>query len=514
MPDRRALAAVVAAGLLLRLWQIGKSALEIEQATWFYYATRPTGEMLKWLGTEITGTLDVLALHALSFATSSPVTMRICLLAFFPPTVWFMYKISELVFDDARPGLYAAFLFSISPLSIHHAQLLRYHSQAMFLTVGAMMFFLRYLSDGKRLNLLLFTIMFAASALTHYYALALLPALASGAIVLKGAPAGTSRRAANGLLAAGVALLILSPVFISQINRRVGGSAFDAGAMAGYIFSGAIINIPDAVIQFLLGGHFMIHDDYPLARGLLFSAVATLAALLAALLGQRLKWISSYKRRFFFVVVAAAVFLPFFSVPIAGMPYVPKFLMPYVPLFFLLISGILADIKPAISRNLILGALSAVMLVSLGYYYKVLGPEPTFKDAVEYLNQNAAPGDTIVISPGYYYMVFQVYGPPPGRLLAVPQGDFLRDMLKGKDVTTPESMEKFGKKYLKDLDRVWVFYGDGSGEKMRVPADPDNSAYKWFEKRYSTLKETNFYVSPIKPSYNQPIGIIKLYERK
>jgi len=283
--------------------------------------------------------------------------------------------------------------------------------------------------------------------------------------------------------------------------------------LSEYVFSRNLLNILDAFLQFTLGAHYQIHMHTFPARALLVATAAVYFILAVAFISGSKNWLGSYKKRLFLCAVLCMTILPFFTVPFAGALYIPKYLLPFTPLFFLIIAKLAYDMPSPVLRVSALTVLFAILCSSTTYYYRVLGPSPSFKDAIRFVAKEASTDDTIVVSPGYYYMLFDIYGPVQGKIMSVPQGDFRKDIRKQKELITPETMERFARENLTGKEHLWVFYGDGTGERERIPMDPYKTTYSWFESHYKAVpsKDFRFYISTIKPGHGKPLGLLRFY---
>jgi len=383
----------------------------------------------------------------------------------------------------------------------------------MFAVTGAIYYFTSYVVENKMRNLMLFVVFYFVGAATHYYPIVLLPALFSGSLAAGISGKFSLKRSVIACVLSGMSLILLFPVFVSQYTRHVGSPA-GLSALTGYIFSRSLLNIPDAFLQLSLGSHYQIHAHFTLARILLICALIVYTGAIAAFAFDIKRWLTDGKHAFLLITTVSVIALPFLTVPFAGALYVAKYLVPFTPLFFLLLASLLCSIKTPLLKYALFALLLFVFSSSTILYYRVLGPRPDFRDAVHFIAKNTGPQDTVVITPGYYFFIFDAYGPVRAKLLSVPQGNFVKDKSRSKDVITPESMETFARENLAGVNRVWVFYGDGSGLHERIPADMQRASYLWFEKRYKPVRDYNFYISPLMPSHKKPLGIVRLYEKK
>lgn len=504
-----AFAAICVAGLALRLFDLNKADMEMEQARWYFLAIQNTHEMWKWLRYEYMGSLDILVKHVLAGVSRDTFFLKIYQLLLFPLVAWYLMRLSTLLFKDAKPGLLGSLILALSPLHVMYTQMFRYHALVTFLATGAVSYYGEYVVKGNKRALPLFGLFAAAAGISHYYALVLLPALIIGTVAACGRTTVTWKRMGAAALSMFVFSIPAVPLYVYQVHSRVGGLGL--GSLKAYVFSRAVLNVPDAFFQFILGGHYPIHEKILGARVLLFGVAGLYAVIVVAAARLLRSGEDAGGVRFLLVATTAALVLPFFSVPIIGILYIPKYLLPFVPCWFLVLGRVITGIRWSAGRWIVGAWLLVLMVGSLAMYYPALGPRPGYREAFRVLSRKAEDGDAVVMMAGYFSNMTPLYPKFRGMELALPQVRFTPEAaLTERAMVTEENMKRFTQA-LKGYKRVWVFYGDGTGEYARLPMDPKRIAYRWFESHYRPVEDFRFYATFIKPLDDRRLGLLRLY---
>lgn len=220
------LAAIVAVAAAVRLPHLGAASLWWDEFITLGVARLPLDRLLLQLssaspsdtGIELFPPLYHLAVHALLKLSSDDATLRLLSVASGTATVAALYLLVKESFN-ARTGIYAAALCSLSLYHIHYSRELRPYSLFLLLSLASLLFVQRALASGRTSSWAAWSVSAALLLYSSYAALPVLTAqCAYGALVLAAAMRrgeyGTGavlRRAGMMCLALAVAALAYAP---------------------------------------------------------------------------------------------------------------------------------------------------------------------------------------------------------------------------------------------------------------------------------------------------------------
>jgi len=394
----RSLVGVIAAGLLMRLINLGGRPLWYDEAFALLYARLPYDAMLQ--GTLAQSQGAAADVHPLFYYSTlhtwmqvfgdSTLAARWLSLVYGIGTIGLAYALMRELFDR-RVGLMAALFVALSPFQIAYSQEARMYAQLGFWSTATLWAFVR----GARTNGLKAWIAFgvcgAATLYSHNLAFAFLAAL--GMFVLARVVDGLLRRVMRTALLTGaiVGAMIMTVLFAPWLSLLP--------AQFGKIAQAYWVAPPTALtfVQTLIA--FGFWADNQAAAPMLAVAMLVGSLLVVALIAHEL----IHRRREFDARLGLLVTL--FVAPIVALAvvsyavkpvYVIRGLMPSQIAFLLLAAWAASGLPRAvrIGAGVLIGA---VWIVALASHYTYSGfPRAPWNDIATYLRANTTEGDAIV----------------------------------------------------------------------------------------------------------------------
>lgn len=106
--------------------------------------------------------------------TDSILSMRILSVITSLLSIFFIYKISKIVFNKNYLIVFVLLLYAVSPVNIFYSQEIRMLNLNLFLCLGSIFYFLISLKDRSYKNLFLFVLFSVLAIYTHYFAFLIL----------------------------------------------------------------------------------------------------------------------------------------------------------------------------------------------------------------------------------------------------------------------------------------------------------------------------------------------------
>ena len=400
-----ALAAILIAGCLLRLYKLTAFSLWFDESVSFALSNLPLTQLITHVARDSHPPLYFVVLKIWRGCFGDSLfALRSLSLVFQVAAVWFVYRFVKAAFDDRRFALIAALLVAVNPFQIQYARETRMYAMGVCLVLATSLLLVRAIRSKWRRDWIWYGIACGACLYTHYY---LIFAIAAHALVIAGlcasAPAPRAARLIrSSVLAFGIAAALFAPwlpTFVSQV-RSVREDFWIPPATLE-----RLLRVPWALV---LGGS---DSEWTPMLWVTMLAVA-LGVLLVVAIRRAHGWPA-------WLVIAQA------TLPIAASLALSMVRPIFVDRYFLfasafwsiLIAGILARIR---GRSLRRAAVACVVLFSVAMLLKNLNAiylvsirhpvsRPGVAGAAAFVNSHATPRDAIVVAHSLIYFSFKYY---------------------------------------------------------------------------------------------------------
>lgn len=172
-------------GVLLRLFNLGRDSLWLDELVSFQIASKPTFiEVYSAALLDNHPPLHYLLLHIMTYFGESEFILRFPSAVFGILTIPVAYKLGEYYFGKSE-GLISAFLLSISYFHIRYSQEARMYAQLLFFSALSLYFFSRAIKENQNRLWIAFIFTTALGIYSHYFALLLIPSYISFLIIVK-----------------------------------------------------------------------------------------------------------------------------------------------------------------------------------------------------------------------------------------------------------------------------------------------------------------------------------------
>lgn len=408
--------AIIALAFLLQCFLLANPGLWHDEGISVYIASKSLREILKETGGTDHPPLYFILLHFwIGLAGKSEFSLRFFSVFWGVISVALLYPLGVRIF---RPGgaRIAMLLLAFSPFFIRYAQEVRGYT----LWVALCMLSCYFLGRGWRENSLRLWTAYAISTLsalyTHFFSVF---ALASqiGYVMIRRILRADGRLFPWPRLALGLSIFFIALGFSPWVPHLLNQIKFNATYWQG------TLNLSKALKEWFYA--FAVGETLsgPWADfgTLLFLAFVLLGIATAFLRykNQRHRFFSLFYPASITLISASLLFLFTLNHP----KYHPRYLLPTLPLALLLLSGGIAKAY-RFSSLFILALLWTDLLSLRNYYFNPALSRDDFRTVVEYINQNAQPGDGVILVGGHFLPVFEyynrmalpVYPFPPGLL--------------------------------------------------------------------------------------------------
>jgi mannosyltransferase len=434
-------ALILALSLVLRLYQISRQGLWIDEGYSVYLARLSLPEIVAGTAADQHPPLYYMLLHAwMQVAGSSEFAVRFLSVGIGVTTVGVLYLAGRRIFSPAV-GLWAAFLLAVSPMHIRYSQVTRMYVLLVLFGLLSVYLMGSWLKRPSLPRAAAYVLVTSAALYTQNFALFLL--LFQNLWVLLVSVTGRHwKMLRNWLLCqAVVGLLWLPwlPTLLMQINKhRV--SWIGPPTLQGiqntllYLSSGTLPDRPGGPPQILTG----------------LWIIAVVAACGLALARRK-----EQRQETIFV-------LAWFAVPaltIAGLAlryplYQDKQFLMLLPALMLLWAAGLMALAPYWRVFLAIGLLALQAYPLYDFYHRWTTQE--WREAISYLEEHQRPGDAIILNPAASVIMLDYYSDGKLPIVGFPQ-DY--DILVGGfvgEITTPDSVNAKLRPLLDTYDRAWI----------------------------------------------------------
>jgi mannosyltransferase len=456
--------------LALRLYRLDSQSLWYDEGFSVYLARMSLTEITARTATDIQPPLYYYLLHGwIQLFGDSEQAVRGLSLVFGLLTVPLMYAVARQLFQSYLAGLLAALLVAVAPLHVWYGQETRMYTLLTFLCLLSSYLLLIASQTKKAWQSLMwwaaYTIVSIAAVYTHYFAFFVL-AFQAGYLLLFWAGQGFRPwRLVLGGLASGaltvVAFLPWLPYLLSQYGT-------DASYLPGRLKLAEVLQ--ETAVVFVSGESVSGSTGFLLAAGYALPVLLCLIALLiqaahsarATAAGeQRLLPLSYYSLLFLLLYLLLPPAL------ILALAYnTPKFNARYVmasqPAFLLLLaggpavlwerrSGSLANVgRETVAVLILIFALGTSAYANYNGYTNRAVARADFRGAARYITKHIAPDETIILSSGHIFPIFDYYAPGVERHL-LPDSPTL-DITETLDYSIADDLNN----WLSDRGGVWL----------------------------------------------------------
>ncbi|MFQ5576179.1 MAG: glycosyltransferase family 39 protein, partial [Anaerolineae bacterium] len=438
------LIAILWLALALRLFRLGEQSLWYDEGVTWYLTRFSLPELARWTAADIQPPLYYLIVWgAARLFGQSEWALRFPSAAAGALAVPLLWQMARRLF---RRGTLAAALFgAVAPLMVYYGQEARMYTLLAAQATLASWLLLRVAGGAKRRFAVAYTLVMASALYTHYFAafLLLAHALYIGVLLLRrgeSSPPLGWRRAAG--MFGGVALLFApwTPVLPARLGD-------DPSYWPGALKLAEVVQ--DVFISFAVGGkREMILEAHglPLAAGFGLLLLANLFLLLKT---HRRPDASPFRPGapapllfllLWLVVPVALVLLLSYRTP----KFNPRYTMLAWPAFALIQLSII-NYQLSISRYALRITRYAVILFiasswafSLGnWFFDPRFSKDDFKHAAQFIRERFTPGDTVLLSSGHFFPVWQYYYGPDGWTPLPKMETLDARRVTGFDITSP-----------------------------------------------------------------------------
>jgi mannosyltransferase len=457
LKDRSALTVVVLLVLItvlavgLRLYRLDAQSLWYDEGFSVSLARLGPAEITARTAADIQPPLYYYLLHGwIGFLGDDERAVRSLSVLFGVVTVPLIYAVAWQLFRSRLAGLLAALLIAVSPLHIWYGQETRMYTLLTFLCLLSSYFLLLVIQTEKKWQILAlwaaYTLTNVAAMYTHYFAFFVLAFQAGYLFFVWWGRGFRPLQLIVGGLASGAAIVLAYLPWLPYLLTRYSA---DTSYLPGYL------KLPEALLDIglsFVGGESVIE---PVGIFLVFGCILVLILCLAALLihasyhpepgeGRNMPgqvWRGTQQSSdehllptTYYPLLFLLLYLLLPPALILALSYnAPKFNARYTmvshPAFLLILAGGLSALWPGRSGlvgNLVRRVLAAVALVfvlgvsAYADYNAYTNPgveRADFRSVARYIRKHIAPDETVILSAGHMFPVFDYYAPGVERHL-------------------------------------------------------------------------------------------------
>jgi uncharacterized membrane protein len=454
----------------LRLYRLDSQSLWYDEGFSVYLAGMDIDEITTRTAADIQPPLYYYLLHGwLQLFGDTEWALRALSVLFGVLTVPLIYAVAQTLFRSRLGGLLAALFLAVSPLHVWYGQEVRMYTLLTFLCLLSSYFLLLAISAKRDWVIPIlwaaYTAANVAALYTHYFAFFVLAFQAIYILVVLAAQGFRPLHLILGSLASAAATVLLYLPWLPYLFTRYGT---DVSYWPGQL---KIHEILVDIAIFFAGGEsvtepigIVLAIGYGLVFILCLIALVSQAARAAEPAAEDAP---RFLPTFYFPLLFSLLYLLLPPVLILAVSYnSPKFNARYVmvshPAFLLILAGGLAALwqrRTGYLSNVLRGALSALALIMIlgasAYANYNAYADPTFaradfRSVAGYVRQHIEPDETIILTSGHMYPVWDYYAPGVERHL-LPDSPTL-----DTNLTLDYSIALDLNEWLADKNGVWV----------------------------------------------------------
>jgi 4-amino-4-deoxy-L-arabinose transferase-like glycosyltransferase len=424
------LIALILLALGLRLYRLDNQSLWYDEGFSVYLAGMDIDQITARTAADIQPPLYYYLLHGwIQLFGDTEWALRALSVLFGVFTVPLIYALAQLLFRSRLAGLLAALLVAVSPLHVWYGQEVRMYTMLTFFCLLSSYFLLLAIraKGGWAVPVLwaAYTAANVAALYTHYFALFVLAVQAVYVLAVLVVQRFRPLRLLLGSLASAIATLLLYLPWLPHLFTRYGA---DSSYWPGKL---KIHEVLVDIALFFAGGESVSESTgvfLALGFGLVFLVCLLVLLSDAARAAQPAEGAFGFLPVSYFPLLFLLLYLLLPPALILAASYnSPKFNARYVmlshPAFLLIVAGGLAALwqrRSGYLGNVLRGALSALallLLLSVSAYANFNAySDPTFSRAdfrsvARYVRGHIGPDETIILTSGHMYPVWDYYAP-------------------------------------------------------------------------------------------------------
>ena len=461
---------IILLALVMRLYRLDNQSLWYDEGFSVYLAGMDIDEITARTAADIQPPLYYYLLHGwIQLFGNTEWALRALSALFGVLTVPLIYAVAQLLFRSRVAGLLAALLVAVSPLHVWYAQEVRMYALLTFLCLLSSYFLLLAISVKREWAIPIlwaaYTAASVAALYTHYFAFFVLAFQAVYVLAVLAAQRFRPLHLLLGSLASAVATVLLYLPWLPNLFTRYGT---DTSYWPGQL---KLHEIFVDITVFFAGGESVTESTgivLALGWGLVF--VVCLLVLVSEA-SRAAPPAAGNETAFLPVSYFPLLFLLLYlllppALVLAASYNSPKFNARYVmvshPAFLLILAGGLAALwqrRVGYVGNVLRGALSALALILIlsvsayanhNAYSDPAFARADFRSAAGYVRQHIAPDETIILTPGHMFPVWDYYAPGTERFL-LPDSPTL-----DTNLTLDYSIAQDLNQWLADKQGVWL----------------------------------------------------------
>jgi mannosyltransferase len=439
--------------VVLSLTIFSRQSLRLDESQSLWQTSRSPAKILNIVAQDVHVPFYHIALHYWQLFLGNTVAAgRTFSLIFFLLSIPALYFLGKRAFDE-RTALFATILFSISPFMNWYGNEIRMYSLFTLLTILSQYFFLGIYKYKDKDSWAGYFIVGLLGIFVHYFFWFVLLVQALFYFLYKNAfPKGTLKRF---VIVAVMYFAAFSPWFIYV--KTLGTVSNEAPVLP----IPTTVNIFNTFSQFIFG----FQNDHLNTIVVSLWPLTVLFGFLALRAHKRVVPEVVYMILSILIPIIAA-----FLVSIAFVPlFVSRYLIMTIPALYLLIAWIFSTYPESLRKSLQV-ILIFLMLASLTV--EIINPsapvKEDYKDAVAYLNQNAAPQDVIILSAPFtvYPVEYYYHGPSDIQTLPLWNRFITGPIPRFDESKLPEEVDSLKANH----QRAWVLlsYNQGFEDNIRL----------------------------------------------
>jgi mannosyltransferase len=389
------------------------------------------------------------------FLGNSVLTGRILSLIFFVMSIPAVYFLGKRVLNRGI-GIFAATLLAASPFMNWYGNEIRMYSLMTLLTILSQYFFIMIYKYRNRDAWVGYFIVNVFGIFTHYFFFFVLIVQVIFYFLYRDQfPPRTLRR----FIIIGLILLILFSPWLWYV-RSLGSASNETPLLA----PPTSVNVFNTFSQFIFG----FQNDH---LNTILVSLWPLTVLLGFLALRENKKVSPET-----IYILLSILVPIAAAFVVSVTYKPLFVSRYliltIPSLYIFIGWIFSTYPEAL-RKLLTAILIFSMLAALAVeaYSPTAPVKEDYRDATQYLNQNAAPQDIIILSAPFTVYPVEYYYRGPSEIETLPMWNrFVTGPIPGFDENTlPDQVNTL--KGTHEKAYVLLSYDQGYEEKIRLYMD-------------------------------------------
>ncbi|MDQ3019749.1 MAG: glycosyltransferase family 39 protein [Bacteroidota bacterium] len=405
-------------------------------------------------------------------------SMRMLSVLFGILSMYFIYKISKLFLKDNLQVCLVLLLYAFSPLNIYYSQEVRMLNLNLFLCLGSVYFFFRFLDTSRNIFALLYLFFTVLGLYTHYFAfLILFSQLCVVIIFYSGKKISFQTLKNYTIYLIGINLLYIPwyPVFFEQTNKGQPWRTEQTFTETGN-------NIAEYFKNIFLSPYFNFENN-----GINYFSNLLILFIFALMIFSLFKIFNSktfFKDTtnsiiyFFFIPLIIAI-----TISINKSIVLSRYLSILIPYFFIMLvylSFKIYKIRTAVIICLFL-ILASVYGTNINFNNNFKNND--YRRIISYLEENFKQGDEIIVEPHFMGWGINYYLNHSNSDLSVPK-------ILGWNL----GLQIDSLKNSKDITKVWFVLDYSSLGKNKY----DSLSYLMSEIGYDKIKSKSFYVIPEK----------------